>query len=162
MKQNMKWFVLGAFAAALAGGMVPAQEKVAGEKWRTRASMQTEGFSVPERVMEVCLPKTDKPEEAMLNQQQPPGDCKVSNIKRSGNKTSADLKCTGPAAMEAHWEVETVGDTMRGTMDAKMGGRKMTTKFENTRLGQACEVPPVPNAKEMLEQLKKRGQPGGG
>jgi hypothetical protein len=163
MKPTKQLFVLGAFAAAVAGGVALAQEKIAGEKWRTRTSMQTDGFSMPERTMEVCLPKTDKPDEAMLNQQQAPGDCKVSNIKRSGNKTSADLKCTGPTAMEGHWEVETVGDTVRGTMAATMAGRKMTTKFENTKLGQACEVPPVPNAREMLEQLKKqRGQPGGG
>lgn len=138
MKPQMKYVLLASLACAVAGGLAVAQQKIQGEKWRTKMSMESEGFSMPARTMEVCVPQ-GKPEEAVMAQQE--GNCSVSNMKTVGNKTSADIKCTGKDAMSGHWEMEKLSETSaRGTMDAKTAEMTMKMKYEYTRLGQACEV----------------------
>jgi hypothetical protein len=149
MKLQLRYIALASFACALAGGLALAQQKTMGEKWRTKMSMESEGFSMPARTMEVCVPQ-GKPEEALM--QQDNGNCSMSNMKTVGNKTSADIKCTGKDAMSGHWEMEKLSaSSARGTMDAKTAEMSMKMKYEYTRLGEACEVkivtpPPVAQA----------------
>jgi hypothetical protein len=142
MKPSMKFLVLSAADCVLAGGLALAQaptpKKVPGEKWSVKMSMQAQGMSMPGRTMEACVPKQNPDEQLMKSD---PKNCTVSNFKRSGNKTSADMKCTGKEAMEGHWEIEKVNDkTMRGSMDAKMSGMAMKMQYEYTRLGAACDA----------------------
>lgn len=141
MKPTMKYIVLGTIACALASGAALAQKTVQGEMWRTKMSMQSQGFSMPARTMEVCMPP-GKPEEAAIKQNQDQNsNCTISNFRQSGNKTSADIKCTGSGAMEGHWEIEKLSETsMRGKMDAKTADGDMSMQYEYTRLGAACEV----------------------
>lgn len=151
MKQN-RIVALAALACAVAAVGI-AQQKVAGEKWRMKVSMQTEGFSMPGRTMEMCLPK-ERIQEAMLQQQQEAdSNCRVLNQKQSGNKFSADIQCSGDDGMEGHVEMEQLGpDSMRGRMNGKSGDMTMKMEYEYTKLGQACEAvdyssykPPVAN-----------------
>lgn len=141
MNPNSKHVALAAIACALAGGLVIAQQSSQpGEKWRTKMSMESEGFSMPARTMEVCVPQA-KPEEAFMQQQDGNSNCSISNMKTVGNKTSADVNCTGKDAMSGHWEMEKIdANTMRGTLSAKTAEMSMKMKYEYTKLGQACEV----------------------
>jgi hypothetical protein len=140
MKSNMKFFVLVMLCVVLACGVAAAQQNVQGEKWRFRVSMEMEGFSLPPTTMEVCVPADQSPDEAMMQQQNNNNECQITNIQRSGNKTTADIKCGGRDKMEGRFEIEMLGDTMRGTMTSRTADGTMTMKYEATKLGQACEV----------------------
>ncbi len=153
MKPNMSAVVLSVIAGLLAASAATAQEKVPGEKWRMKMSMQTEGFSMPARTTEMCLPIA-KPEEAMMRPQSADNsNCTMSNLRQSGNKTSADIKCTGKEAMDGHMEVEKLSEnSVRGAMTGNTSGMSMKMEYEYTKLGQACEAidysnykPPVVN-----------------
>lgn len=145
MKANK--VVLATCACAVVGAVALAQQKVAGEKWRMKMSMQAEGFTMPATTREMCLP-AGKAQEAMLSQGQDNPNCSISNYKQSGNKFSADMKCTGKDAMEGHVELEQLGpDSTRGTMSAKTAEGSMKMQYEYTRLGQACEATDYSNYK---------------
>jgi hypothetical protein len=141
---------------------VVAQNKVQGVKWRAKVTMQSKAFAMPERMMDICLPATD-PDQAALQLGQAQGNCKMSNIKRSGSKTSADMKCTGDRPSETHWEMDNLGDTMHGTMVTKTASDTLTVKYDYTKVGGACEVPQMPAAGAMpqggtLEERQKKLQ----
>ncbi|MET0280404.1 MAG: DUF3617 family protein [Steroidobacteraceae bacterium] len=153
MKPNIKYVVLATLACTVAGMAALAQQKVPGEKWRTKVAMETQGFSMPARTIEMCLPK-GQPEAAM--HQQDNSNCAVSNLKTVGNKTSADIKCSGKDAMEGHMEMERLGEkSMRGSMDAKTGEMAMKMKYEYTALGEACEAVDYSNYKPPVVNLPK-------
>lgn len=142
-----KYVVIAGLACAVAGVVALAQQKVAGEKWRMKMAMQAEGFSMPARTTEMCLPQ-GRPEQAMMQQQNDNSNCAVSNFTQSGNKYSADIKCTGKDAMEGHLEMEQLGpDSMRGRMNARSADTSMKMEYEYTRLGQACEAMDYSNYK---------------
>ncbi|HWL63848.1 MAG TPA: DUF3617 family protein [Steroidobacteraceae bacterium] len=157
MKSN-KVFILAALGCAVVAAAALAQQKVAGEKWRMKMSMQAEGFTMPARTTEMCLP-VGNTQEAMLKQGQDNGNCSVSNYKQSGNKFSADMKCTGKDAMEGHVEMEQLGpNSTRGSMTAKTADGSMKMDYEYTKVGQACEAtdysnykPPVAAAQPQID-----------
>jgi hypothetical protein len=161
MKPIHKVFTLAVVAASLAAGVLAA-EKVQGVKWSAKVTMQAKSFSMPERTLEVCLPATDPDQAAMEQGQQ--GNCKMSNFKRSGNKTSADMKCTGDRPSETHWEMQRNGDTMRGTMVTKTADNTINMTYDYTKVGGACEVQQAPAPGAMpkgatpqgLEEQQKR------
>jgi hypothetical protein len=142
-----KYVVIAGLACVVAGAVALAQQKVAGEKWRMKMAMQAEGFSMPARTTEMCLPQ-GRPEQAMMQQQNDNGNCAVSNFTQTGNKYTADIKCTGKDAMEGRVEMEQLGpDSMRGHMTGKTADTSMKMDYEYTRLGQACEAVDYSNYK---------------
>jgi hypothetical protein len=146
MKSN-KVVILATLACAVAGAVALAQQKVAGEKWRMKMSMQAEGFTMPATTTEMCLP-VGKTQEAMLSQGQDNPNCSVTNYKQSGNKFSADMKCTGKDAMEGHIELEQLGpDSTRGSMAAKTADGSMKMDYEYTKLGGSCQATDYSNYK---------------
>jgi hypothetical protein len=157
MKPIHKVLTLAAVAGCLAAGALAA-EKTQGVKWRAKTAMQAKGFSMPERTLEVCLPDTDPDQAAMAQNQQ--GNCTMSNLQRSGNKTSADMKCAGERPSETHWEMERNGDTMRSTMVTKSADNTITVTSSYTKVGGACEVQQAPAQGAMprgsLEEQQKR------
>ncbi len=163
MNPNRKVLTIAAVICTVCVAAVFAQNKVQGVKWRAKVTMQSKSFSMPERTLDLCLPANDPDQAAMQQGQQ--GDCKMSNFKRSGNKTSADMKCTGARPSETHWEMEKNGDTMLGTMTTKTADNTIDMKYNYTKVGGACEVQPAPvpgampqgtpTPAELQEQLKK-------
>jgi hypothetical protein len=153
MKPNTNHVVLAALACAVTGMVAFAQTKVPGEKWRTKVSMSTSGFNMPARTTEMCLPK-GKPETAMTQQEN--SSCVVSNVKNVGNKTSADMKCSGKEAMEGHFEMEKLGeDSMRGQVDLKTTEMAMKMNYEYTKLPGACEAVDYSNYQAPVVNMPK-------
>ncbi len=138
MKPVQKVLVLSAVAASMLAAAALAAEKLAGVKWRAKVTMQAKSFAMPENTVEICLPATDPDQAAMEQGQQ--GNCKLSNYKRSGNKSSADMKCSGERPSETHWEMERNGDTMRGTMVTRTADNTINITYNYTKVGGACEV----------------------
>lgn len=159
MKPSSRIIAIAAIICTVSVAAVVAQDKAQGVKWRAKVTMQSKSFAMPERTMEICLPPTD-PEQAAVQQGQAQANCKMDNYKRSGNKTSADMNCTGDRPSETHWEMENRGDTMTGTMVTKTASDTINVKYDYTRLGGACEVPKAPAAGAMpqggtLEERQK-------
>jgi len=153
MKSDLKLFILAMLCVVMAGGAVLAQQN--GETWRQKTSVEMQGFSMPAQTTEICVATGQNPDPAaMMRQQNNSDNCQITNQKQSGNKTSYDIKCTGKDAMEAHLELETIGNTMSGTMTAKTKDGPMTSKFEITKLGKAC----VDKTAAMAKQAKQINQ----
>lgn len=124
-------------AAQAAGAAQPGLKTVPGEKWQTKTSMQMPGMTMPATTAEVCLPVgRASAEEAS----KPQGECSYTNVKRSGNKFSADLKCRGKDAMEGSVEFTSEANRTTGRMLMKTGGETMTMNIETVKIGGACQA----------------------
>lgn len=107
-----------------------------GEKWRTTMSMSMMGMSMPGMSNEVCVPKGGDASQAGLDK-----NCQTSNMRRSGNKLSYHVVCTGKNAMEGDMEIENLGpDHYRGQMVATAGGEQMTMKYEGQKQPGECDA----------------------
>jgi hypothetical protein len=152
------FLVLGGAACAL--GAFAADKAQQGVKWRAKVSMQSGTTNLPERTLELCLPDTN-PDDALVKQQSQ-ANCTVSNLKRIGNRTAADIKCTGASPSDTHWELEKNGDTMHGTMTSKTATTTLHMKYDYTKLGGACAVQAAPTPSAMpqgtLEERRRKLQ----
>jgi hypothetical protein len=114
--------------------MLAANKTVPGEKWQQNITMSMEGISMPLGNSEICAP-VGKATELM----KPDKNCKVSNVRQAGNKTSADIKCTGKDAMEGSVELIAEGNRTHGTARMRSGDGEMTMKMESQKMG-ACQA----------------------
>jgi hypothetical protein len=120
--------LLASVSAFAAGKTVP------GEKWQQNITVQMEGMSMPMGNTEICAP-VGKPTELL----KPDKNCSVSNYKQSGNKMSADVKCTGKDAMQGSIEQIIDGNRIHGTAHMRSSDGEMTMKMESQKLG-ACQA----------------------
>ena len=119
-----------ACAAVLAAG-----QTVPGERWQHKMTMQMGGMSMPMPAGEVCAPVGQAAQELA----KPDKNCTVSNVKQSGNRFSADVKCVGKDAMEGSMEMTTGPDHMTGKMTVRSADGEMTMVTESRKLG-ACQA----------------------
>jgi hypothetical protein len=127
---------LTAFVLSLAcGTAMAAAQTVPGERWQNKMTMQMGGMSMPLPGGEVCAPAGQAAQELA----KPDKNCTVSNMKQSGNKFSADVKCTGKDAMEGSMEMTTGPDHMTGKMTVRTADGEMTMTTDSRKLG-ACQA----------------------
>jgi Protein of unknown function (DUF3617) len=132
------------------GGQVVAlaDDKPAGETWKTTVSMEMPGMSMPPRTMEVCVP-VGKAQEA-LSKPQGPGmgdNCSMQDVKHDGTKFSAKFICTGKQPVQGTIENVFEGDHSKGTTTISVGGQQMTMKTEGQKVGTPCTPKTMPGAK---------------
>lgn len=131
----------GVFAAAAPAGAqaAPAQKPAGyepGEKWQTTTSMQMMGMSMPGQSTEVCVPKNSDQSPIPLDK-----NCKVLDEKRSGNKITSRMVCTGKDAMEGTMEIVYDGPGhYRGKMAAKSADGEITMNYEGRKLPGECDA----------------------
>jgi Protein of unknown function (DUF3617) len=119
--------------------MMAGAKKVPGETWRNSMSMEMMGMTMPmpNGNKETCVP-IGRAQEAMAA---PDKDCQVYDTQASGNRFSGKFRCTGQQKMEGSMESVSDGTHVRDTMRAHMAdGNEVTMKFDNTRIGKACEA----------------------
>lgn len=119
----------------LACAAATAAQTVPGERWQHKMSVQMEGMSMPMPGSEICAPVGQAAQELA----KPDKNCKVSNVRQSGNRFSADVKCTGKDAMEGTMEMTTGPDRMTGKMSMRGEDGEMTMVTESRKLG-ACQA----------------------
>jgi Protein of unknown function (DUF3617) len=125
--------------AIAAQPMMAGAKKVPGETWRNSMSMEMMGMTMPmpNGNKETCVP-IGRAQEAMAA---PDKDCQVYDTRAAGNKLSAKFRCSGQQKMEGSMESVSEGNRIRGTMRARTAdGNEVTMKFDNTRIGAACEA----------------------
>lgn len=119
----------------LACGAALAAQTVPGERWQHKMTMQMGGMTMPVPGGEVCAPVGQAAQELA----KPDKNCTLSNVKQSGNRFSADVKCTGKDAMEGTMEMTTGPDRMTGRMVVRTADGEMTMVTESRKLG-ACQA----------------------
>jgi hypothetical protein len=107
-----------------------------GEKWRTTMSMSAMGMTMPGMTNEVCTPKNAQTAPMEVDK-----NCKTLNHRRSGNRETFDMVCTGKDAMEGTMEITYLGkDHYTGKMIARTADGEMTMNYEGRKLPGECDA----------------------
>lgn len=140
MNATMKNAVL--FSAAL---LMPAAVLAAGSPmqeglWEISSTMSMPGmpYKIPPTKVTHCYSKEDlRDSQKTIPPQQ--GDCKVTDMKSSGNRVTWKLVCTGQSAGKGEGEIVYRGATAyEGKMKMETQGMVMTSKYKAKRIG-ACK-----------------------
>ncbi|MDD2925720.1 DUF3617 domain-containing protein [Rhodoferax sp.] len=137
------------FKAALlcAGLSLPLWSLAApGEYWEITTKMDMPGMPVamPATTIKTCVPKGAERDPSYTTQK----ECKVSDVKHIGNKTSWKMRCERKdGVMEGSGDVTASADQSEGTirLSSTSGGRKMdmTQSYKSRRLGGSCDTEEV-------------------
>jgi hypothetical protein len=130
--------------------VVPAQGP--DELWEVTTKMEMVGMpmAMPQHTNQVCMRKGGQ-EESLVPKDK---DCKVVDMKRSGNKMSFRMICEGKNKITGTGEIEHTGDRYSGTM--RMQGTfdgqpmNMTQTFSGKKVGACTYQDPGQKAKEMM------------
>jgi hypothetical protein len=99
----------------------------------SRVEMPGMPIAIPPTIMKHCYSKTDVADQKKVIARQQ--DCKVTDMKTSGNKVSWTMKCTGKQAATMTGETVFGGDSYTSIMHMKAEGHDMTTKVKGKRIG---------------------------
>jgi hypothetical protein len=108
--------------------------------WEISTTMEMPGlpFQPPPTTMTHCYGKEDVKDQKQFVPSQGE-DCKVSDLKTTGNKVSYTVICTGQNAVKGEGEITLKGDSAyEGFMKMTMEGMNMTTRYSAKRVG-PCE-----------------------
>jgi hypothetical protein len=105
--------------------------------WEITTVMEMPGlpFQPPPTTFSHCYTKEDvqKQEEIVPS---PEGDCKVTDLKRSGNRMTWKMICQGANAGKGEGEIIFKNDTSyAGTMKLESQGMNLTTRYQAKRIG---------------------------
>jgi len=105
-------------------------------KWEITSSMDMPGmpFKVPPTVVSHCYTKEDLKDEKKVVANKN-SDCTVTDMKKSGNKLTWKMKCTGKSKGTFSGETIFGKDYYESTMNMQSEGRTMTTKSKARRIG---------------------------
>lgn len=126
-------------AAALvvvSGSAVLAATEMREGKWEISSTIDMPGmpFKVPPTVVTHCYTKEDVKDRknAVTNKNE---ECKVTDMKVSGNKVTWKMKCTGKSKGTFSGETVFGRDFYNSTMKMQTEGHTMTTKVKAKRVG---------------------------
>lgn len=111
-----------------------AQDK---ELWEVTTKMEMPGMpmAMPAQTQRVCLPKTRKDDDLVPKSE----GCRVSDVKRAGNKVTFSVACTGTDPMTGTGEITSMPASYDGRMrlKGKMGDEtmEMSHTFSGKRVG---------------------------
>jgi hypothetical protein len=117
----------------------PLPPAVPGESWEVTSQMSMEAMPIamPAQTQRVCTPKDWK---------EPPGgtragdECRTSDFKTSGNKSTWNVQCTGAHAMTGRGEITRASaDAYSGFIKFSSADGAMTVQLNGRRLG-ACRI----------------------
>lgn len=134
--RNVLRLALCAFAAALLSTSVRAADTEPGVWWEHTIQAEMGGMSMPATTSKSCVPKAGI--------QEPPGAaddrCKVTDVKKSGNKMTWKMVCEGPEAMTGTGEIVHTKNSFDGKMSMHMSQGDMTMKMKGKLVGGDCDA----------------------
>jgi hypothetical protein len=115
--------------------LAPAADMMKSGLWEITAGIEMPGlpFQPPPQTMRQCYTAEDvKGEPVPANE-----NCKITNLKTTGNKVTWQLECTGEMAGRGEGEIVFHGDSAyEGTARIEAHGMTMTTNYKGKRLGE--------------------------
>jgi hypothetical protein len=131
--------------ASLVTMYAPLAQAAAGETWEvtTKSEMAGMPYAMPETTMIVCQPKSGEPDPKQMMERD--GNCKVSDVKHSGSKTTWKMRCDGDGQkMSGSGEITHSKSSYQGTsrMSGTADGEKfdMTASYRGKRIGNSCDT----------------------
>lgn len=144
------WF----FAALFFSGAVQAAGN--DELWSVSSKMEMAGmpFAMPGHTSNVCIEKgkQNDPNRAVPSDKNQ--NCKMSDVKMSGNKSSWKIACTGKDAMTGSGEMTSGNGSYSGKTQMHSKDGDMTMSYEGKRIG-TCDYAtenPSAQAQAMIAQ----------
>lgn len=126
----------------------------AGETWEITTTSEMSGMRMPETTLTICQAKNGKPDPRQMMQDD--GNCKISDIKTSGSKTTWKVRCEGDGQkMSGSGEITQSKSSYQGKMhmSGTADGEKMemNATYRGKRIGTTCDTsaPPVVGGKGM-------------
>jgi len=120
-------------------------QAAAGETWEitTKSEMAGMPYAMPETTMTVCQPKRGEPDPKQMMEQD--GNCKVTDVKHSGSKTTWKIRCDGDGQkMSGSGEITHSKNSYQGTsrMSGTADGEKVDMKvsYRGKRIGKSCDT----------------------
>ena len=139
-------------------GMLPVSLSSAdpGEKWEIATRSEMPGMALPAVTMNVCIKKGGEKDPASLMQRD--SNCKVTDVKKSGAKTTWKMKCDNNGEiMTGSGEVKHKADSFQGTsrMTGKANGADvdMTANYQGRKLGVTCDTNDPPETAKMAGDM---------
>jgi Protein of unknown function (DUF3617) len=123
-----------ALAGLAAAALVHAQG--ADELWQMNTTMEMEGMQLPAMSQQVCMKKGQTSAEGLGQQDR---NCKVTDQRRSGNKFTWKMVCTGDEPMTGTGEMTRNRDTLEGRMLMKGKDGEMKIVYSG-RLSGTCNA----------------------
>lgn len=132
-----------ALLAMLTSLLSAAASAAPGEYWEVTTKMEMPGmsFAMPPTTQKVCIPKGGENDPAKTSGDK---DCKMTDVKTVGNKTTWKMRCDRDGeVMTGSGEQTTSPGGYQGKMQmsGKSGGQdmSMSTAFSGKRLGGKCD-----------------------
>lgn len=111
----------------------------AGEYWEVTSKMEMQGmpFAMPSTTHKVCVPKGS---ESDPNTSTGDKGCKMSDVKKNGNKTTWKARCDHDGKiMTGIGEQTTNANGYTGKMQFSGDGMNMSMTYSGKRLGGSCK-----------------------
>jgi len=148
----MKALSTAAVLAALCCTAVTVFAEGPDELWEITMKMEMAGMpAMPARTQNVCNRKGN-PDATKMGDKD--SDCKVSDKKQSGNKSSWKFTCTKPTAMTGTGEVTYSGDTYQGIMTMVGNDMNMKQTFSGRKVGSCTYEEPAKKVEAIQAQSK--------
>jgi hypothetical protein len=131
--------IIAKWAPALAGLAAAALAHAQGgpdELWNMTTRMEMEGMQMPAMSQQVCMKKGETRAEGLGQQDR---NCKVTEQRRTGNKLTWNVVCTGENAMTGTGEMTRNRDMLEGRMLMKGRDGEMKIVYSG-RLGGTCNA----------------------
>jgi hypothetical protein len=119
------------------------------ELWEVTNKMEMPGmpFSMPGHSSNVCIQKGKQNDPSHAVPTDKDQDCKMSDVKMSGNKSSWKMTCTGKNAMTGSGEMTSGNGTYSGKMQMHSKDGDMTMSYDGKRIGTCDYATDNPMAK---------------
>ncbi len=132
--RKLAWIGLAAGIVLWFWGIGSAAEMMKPGLWEITTSMEMPGMpmQIPAQTMRHCYTEQEIREQPVPKDQ----NCKMTDLKTTGNKVSWKLECTGEMAGTGEGEIIHRGDSAyEGKALIRTQGMAMTTKYQGKRVG---------------------------
>jgi hypothetical protein len=132
------------FYCMLAFGMMSSasvRAEGSDEMWEVKTKMEMPGipFAMPEQTHKICMQKDHAKDPNYAVPKNRDKDCKMGDVKVSGNKSSWTMKCDGMNQMTGEGEIIRGDGTYSGKLMMHASGGDMNMTYEGKRVG-TCQA----------------------
>ncbi|MEQ1629277.1 MAG: DUF3617 family protein [Gallionella sp.] len=119
------------------------------ELWAVTTKMEMEGmpFAMPGQTSNVCIEKGKQNDPNRAVPADKDQNCKMSDVKVSGNKSSWKMKCTGKEPMTGSGEMTSGNGSYTGKMQMHSADGDMNMRYDGKRIGTCDYATENPSAK---------------
>ena len=119
------------------------------ELWAVTSKMEMEGmpFAMPGQTTNVCIEKGKQNDPSRAVPTDKKQDCKTTDVKMSGNKSTWKMVCTGKDAMTGSGEMTSGNGSYNGKMQMHSKDGDMNMSYAGKRIGTCDYATENPSAK---------------